>query len=834
MTLRAILVAQGNLKRRGMAQKANASPFSLPPHSSELRALIYWRMPGFLNLQDSGVCASDDCFLSKPNSCDYWRAPMDNEQLEFFATCPQGFEHILADELKRLRARSVRPLKGGVAFFGGKVEGYRVCLWSHVASRVLRVMGRVDAGNAESLYRGVKELPWAAVVGEGATIAVTARGGNDALRNTQFTGLKVKDAVCDCLRDARGKRPDVQPQRPDVPIWVSLHGKKATVSIDYAGESLHRRGYRVPGENVEAPLKEALAAGMLVWGGWDHLAAPALRRAQAQREGADGVAEAPVFVDPACGSGTLVLEAAMMATDRAPGLARDYWGFEGCADFDADAFDDLLADADERFERGLEGAPKLFGFDVDSQAVGIARGNARRLGLSRLVTFGCADCENLEGSLQQNGVGLEQRGFIALNPPYGVRLLTHGLEGFYSHLAKGLRNLPDSWDMTVITPDADFDASVGFDAQRTLPVFNGAIEATLRSYRLGHTSIIEAPLVTLEGVEVKVGVFSDHALQFAARLRKMAKARRKWAKKSDIHAYRIYDADLPDYAVAVDLFEEAGSAKVNLLITEYQAPKEIDPHKAMLRFKDACAVAPVLLGVPEDRVFTRVRRQAKGGSQYRKQEHVSHRIMVEEAGHAFELDLSGYLDTGLFLDHRTTRAMVGGIAADKRFLNLFAYTGTASVYAAVGGAVSTTTVDMSQTYLDWAKRNMKNAGFAGSAHRFVRADVLSWIEQAADAEAESYDLVFVDPPTFSNSKAMGERTWDIQRDHGELLRLVRRMLAPGGRIVFSGNLRSFKLDELKVRSCGLGIEDVTAQTIPEDFSRNPKIHFCYVLSDLRG
>lgn len=759
---------------------------------------------------------------------------MANDQLEFFATCPQGFEHILADELKRLRAQSVRPLKGGVAFFGSKVEGYRVCLWSRIASRVLRVMGRVEAYSAEALYDGVKALPWATVVGEGATIAVSARGTNDALRNTQFIGLKVKDAVCDRLRDARGKRPDVQPQRPSVPIWVSLHGKKATVSIDYAGESLHRRGYRVLGESVEAPLKEALAAGMLVWGGWDRVSAPALRRSRAEHVGDAKLAEVSVFVDPACGSGTLVLEAAMMATDRAPGLSRDYWGFEGCADFDADAFDDLLADADERFERGLEGAPKLFGFDIDSQAVGIARGNARRLGFAKLVTFGCADCADLENSLQQNEVALDQRGFIAINPPYGVRLLAHGLEGFYSHLSKGLRNFPSSWEMVVITPDEDFDASVGFEAQNVQPAYNGAIEATLRSYRLGHTTLIEAPLVTLEGVEVKVDVTSDHALQFAARLRKMAKARRKWAKKNGVHAYRIYDADLPDYSVAVDVFEEAGTGNANLLITEYQAPKEIDPLKALHRFKDACAVAPVLLGIPEERVFTRVRRQAKGGSQYRKQEHVSHRIVVEEAGHSFELDLSGYLDTGLFLDHRITRGMVGKMAADKRFLNLFAYTGTATVYAAAGGAASTTTVDMSQTYLDWAKRNMKMAGFTGHAHRFVRADVLSWIERAAEEEAESYDLVFLDPPTFSNSKTMGERTWDIQRDHAELLRLVRRLLAPGGSIVFSGNLRSFRLDELKVRSCGLGIENVTAQTIPEDFSRNPRIHFCYVLTDLRG
>ncbi len=759
---------------------------------------------------------------------------MDNEKLEFFATCPQGFEHILADELKRLRARSVRPLKGGVAFFGGKADGYRVCLWSRIASRVLCVVGRVEAGSAEVLYRGVKELPWASLVGDGATIAVTARGTNDALRNTQFTGLKVKDAVCDCLRDARGKRPDVRAQRPDVPIWVSLHGNKATVSIDYAGESLHRRGYRVPGEQVEAPLKEALAAGMLVWGGWDRLASPALRRSAAKNQGHDGIADAPVFVDPACGSGTLVLEAAMMATDRAPGLSRDYWGFEGCADFDAEAFDDLLADADERFEAGLQGAPVMRGYDIDPQAVGIARGNARRLGLAHLVEFACADCADLPSSLQDGGISLVQGGFIALNPPYGIRLMAHGLEGFYARLRQGLKDLPSSWRMVVITPDPEFDTKVAYDSIETLPVFNGAIEATIRTYQLGSSSAVEIPLVTLGGEELSVAVSSEQAGQFAARLRKMAKARRKWAKKEGISAYRIYDADLPDYAVAVDLFDAQDTRVSYLLVTEYQAPKEIDPHKASRRFRDACSVSAALLGVPPERLLTRVRKQDKGGSQYRRNERDSEPILVQESGHPFELNLRGHLDTGLFLDHRITRAMVGEMANGKSFLNLFAYTGTASVYAAAGGATSTTTVDMSQTYLDWAKRNMERSGFTGSQHRFVRSDVLQWVEQVAENGKERFDLVFVDPPTFSNSKSMGKRTWDIQRDHAELLRRVRSLLNPGGCIVFSGNLRSFKLDETKVRSCGLGIKDVTAQTIPEDFSRNPKIHFCYVLNDLRG
>ncbi len=749
-------------------------------------------------------------------------------QFEYFATCPQGFERLLADELKRLGAFRVRPLKGGVVFFGGKEQGYRACLWSRIASRVTRVLARVDAHDAEALYAGVKTIHWEEYIAPGSTIAVSARGGNAALRNTQFVALKVKDAVCDRMRAITGERPDVSPLRPDVPLWVSLHANKATIALDYAGESLHRRGYRLSGETVEAPLKEALAAGMLIWGGWDKAASPAVRRAVQKRKGGEGLADAPVFIDPVCGSGTLVLEAAMMATDRAPGLSRDYWGFAGCADFDAELFDSILSDADDRFEAGMQNLPVMVGADTDEKAVALAQASAKRLGFGKCLQFMVADCVHLEQTLSRVGVTTSEPGFIAMNPPYGVRLLAGELDKFYKKLVQGLRSLSDSWHMVAITPDATFDSSVGYDACEVLPVYNGAIEATLRKYRLGNTFMVDAALITLEGKEQTVAVSSDHALQFAARLRKMAKARRKWAKKNNIYAYRIYDADLPDYVVAVDIFEDDTSGEHYLLITEYQAPKEIDQQKAARRFKDACTVAQALLEISDSCVFTRVRKQAKGGSQYRKKAHCSHTIIVREAHYLFEVDLSGYLDTGLFLDHRITRSLVGKLASGKHFLNLFAYTGTASVYAAGGKALSTTTVDMSQTYLDWAKRNMERAGFTGREHSFIRADVLSWVKRAAAAE-KRFDLVFLDPPTFSNSKTMGERTWDIQRDYAQLLADVSDLINPGGRIIFSGNLRSFKLDEGALTRLGFVVENITAQTIPEDFSRNPKIHFCYLL-----
>lgn len=754
-------------------------------------------------------------------------------EIEFFATCPKGFEQLLADELRRLRARRVRPLKSGVAFYGTQVDGYRVCLWSRIASHVLRVLDRVSAQDAQALYDGVHSLRWEDIVSDQATIAVRARGSNDALRNTQFIALKTKDALCDRLRELRGYRPDVAPERPDVSVWVSLHKQKATISIDYAGEPLHKRGYRQPGESVEAPLRENLAAAMLIWGGWDRLASPRVRRAQAQREGCDVVPDAPALVDPVCGSGTLVLEAAMMAADRAPGLLRDTWGFSGCADFNQEAFCELLDEADDRFEQALDSMPLLVGSDIDPRAIEIAQGNARRLGMDKAVQFVCADCAALPQTLDRVGITGKDAGFLALNPPYGVRLLREGLDDFYDQLAHGLESFSEAWRMCVITPDKTFDLAIGHDADRTIEVYNGAVEVALRSYCLGSSAHTTISIVGLDGTEREVVVASDHPEQFAARLRKTIKQRTKWASKQDIHAYRVYDADLPDYAVAIDVYEEQGTAQTYVVVTEYQAPKYIDPQKAARRFKDACVITQELFDIDKAHVFKRVRRQDKGGSQYSAHERHSETIIVEENGLPFEVDLAGYLDTGLFLDHRITRALIEQMAVGKRFLNLFAYTGTASVYAAVGGARQTTTVDMSQTYLEWARRNMKRAGFTGDNHRLVRADVLRWLKRAGNEPAR-YDVVFVDPPTFSNSKMMGNVTWDIQRDHVELLRSIQCLLSAGAVVVFSGNLRSFKLDFQAIEALGFQVEDITQQTIPEDFSRNSRIHFCYALRNARS
>ncbi|MBQ6395811.1 MAG: class I SAM-dependent methyltransferase [Atopobiaceae bacterium] len=336
----------------------------------------------------------------------------------------------------------------------------------------------------------------------------------------------------------------------------------------------------------------------------------------------------------------------------------------------------------------------------------------------------------------------------------------------------------------------------------------------------------------LDGRSVDVRVRDAGAEQFAARLRKVFRERRKWAKREGVSCYRVYDADLPDFSLAVDLYQGAGSSEGEsfCVVAEYQAPKSIDAGRAADRFADALAITPVVLGVPVENVFAKQRRAGEStAGQYTHEQGSTRIAYTSEGGRLFELDFGSYLDTGLFLDHRTTRLMVGRMAQGRSFLNLFAYTGAASVHAAAGGATRTTTVDMSNTYLARARRNMEMNGFGGSEHSYVCADCLSWLEaQAADPNRARYDLVFVDPPTFSNSKSMGERTWDVQRDHVELLTNVSRLLEPGGTIVFSNNLRSFRIDTEGLAGAGIEARDITAQTIPHDFERNPRIHCCFI------
>ena len=754
-------------------------------------------------------------------------------ELEFFASCIAGLEGALAQELKTFGIERVRPLGGGAAFFCEPEAALRACLWSRVASRVLLVVGRVNASDADLLYAGVRDLAWEEVMAPDATFAVRAHGTNDQLRNTRFTSLKVKDAIVDRMRERRDERPSVDTAAPRAVIDVRIRENRATVSLDFSGEALNHRTYLAPDDKEDAALSCSLAAGALVLTGWDQLAA----------RGAS-------FVDPACRDGIMLVEAALMACDCAPGLRRKKWGFTGWAQYDERVWEGLLDEARNRFEAGLvrvggaaaaDMAPnerpdadrvRFVGASTSSPFITRARNHVRHAGVRPVVSVELGDAAGMAELLRgHKAVSHAPALMVACNidAPSRADSPAH-IQADEAAFAAACAKAPQG-SRFVVVGARDAASRFGCDPASRHVLGRGRIETTAEVFetRPAGAQVIQVPDLA-GGAPHAVEVLEPSSEQFAARLRKVFKERRKWAAREGVTCYRLYDSDLPDYAVAIDWYTGAGDARGNdyLHIAEYAPPASVDPDKARRRFNDVLAVAPVVCGVRPDHVFSKTRIREKGGGQYRNAGHRAYVTTVEEGGFRFEVDLAGRLDTGLFLDHRSTRQLVGEFADGARFLNLFAYTGSASVYAAGGGARETTTVDLSQTYLDWAQRNMAANGFLGSKHTYERADVMKWITEARRS-GKRYDLIFVDPPTFSNSKAMGKRTWDVQRDHVELLIGVSRLLSEEGQAVFSCNLRTFKPFEDELEKYGVELEDISAQTIPEDFSRTPRIHKCYIV-----
>jgi 23S rRNA (guanine2445-N2)-methyltransferase / 23S rRNA (guanine2069-N7)-methyltransferase len=719
--------------------------------------------------------------------------------LRFLASAPRGFGDLLAQELAACGALEARERSGDVAFSGPLEVAYRACLWSRIANRVFLEVAQFEAADADAFLAGITRLDWAAHIAPGATLACDFTGRHPAITHTHFGALKLKDGIVDSLRAARGERPDIALERPDVRVHAHAHGARVTVSLDLSGESLHRRGYR--GAAGEAPLKENVAAGVLMRTQWPQLAA----------QGAE-------FLDPLCGSGTFCIEAALMAADRAPGLQREYFGFLGWRGHDAQLWSQLREEAQRRAAAGTSTTVTIRGQDRDAAALRAARDNAQRAGVERWVSFQAGELADA-APLPQRPEG--RPGLLCTNPPYGVRLENDdGARLVHRELGTVLRERFQGWNAAVLTGAPELGRELGLRAHRTHAVWNGGIECRLLRIKVEADSTRAAGTLGKGIAHLKD---TPGAQMFANRLAKNLKHLRSWTQREQVSCYRIYDADMPEYAFAIDVYRTLEPDAQWLYVQEYAAPAEIEPESVRRRRGEVLASLPQATGVPVERIQVRTRRRTRRGEQYEKLDEQGEYYQVQEGGLRFRVNFADYLDTGIFLDHRLTRARLRLAARGKRFLNLFAYTGTASVYAADGGALTTTTVDMSRTYLDWAQRNLSINGFHGAAHSLLQADCIEWLKQGSPQRGQ-FDLVFLDPPTFSNSKRM-EGVLDIERDHAELIYGCARILAPGGLIVFSTNAQKFRIDE--ALSARFDVRDVSAATLPKDFERNPRIHKCF-------
>ncbi len=717
---------------------------------------------------------------------------------EFFAACPRHVPELLGGELRTLGLNVTREHPAGVSFTGPLHDGYLACLASRTASRVLLVLGTVPVDTPEAMYGAIRDLPWEDHLAPDGTLAIDVVGQGPAwLRHSQFAAQKAKDAIVDRFRERSGARPSVDLGSPDLRLNLSFLRERASLAIDLSGEPLHRRGYRQSG--VEAPLKENLAAALLLRCGWPEIAA------------AGGA-----FADPMCGSGTLVIEAALMAADIAPGLLRRKFGFERWRQHRAEVWEALRAEALARRRPEAVSPGRFRGYDRDQGAIRAALANSGRCSVGDHIAFERRD-------LAQCPKASEPHGLVLVNPPYGARLEEVGsLEPTYALLGTKLMECFPGWEAGVFTGHPPLGRALRLRAYRSHTFFNGPIECRLLRFEL-QPDTVEPDPETVRRNRLEAARARPGAAMFGNRLRKNLARLEAWAKRADVACFRIYDADMPEYAFAIDLYGNDGRWAY---VQEYAAPATVAQEAARGRRDEVLAMLPEILGLPGERIVLRVRRRQKGGDQYEKVGEEAQFHAVREGGYRFLVNFTDYLDTGLFLDHRITRRRVGELAAGRSFLNLFAYTGTATVYAAGAGATSSTTVDMSRTYLDWAKRNLALNGLAGPQHGFVQADCLAWLEEQGAAPRRRYGVIFVDPPTLSRSKRM-EREFDVQRDHAQLLSMAQRLLEPGGVIVFSNNFQKFRLDPAVTQA--FEVEDLSRATLPEDFARNPRIHVCFLL-----
>ncbi|MGH8483137.1 MAG: bifunctional 23S rRNA (guanine(2069)-N(7))-methyltransferase RlmK/23S rRNA (guanine(2445)-N(2))-methyltransferase RlmL, partial [Pseudomonas sp.] len=579
-----------------------------------------------------------------------------SDRFELYLTCPKGLEGLLAEEARGLGLEEVREHTSAIRGSADMETAYRLCLWSRLGNRVLLVLKRFNMKNADDLYDGVHDVEWQDHLEPSGSLAVEFSGHGSGIDNTHFGALKVKDAIVDKLRTRDGERPSVDKLNPDLRVHLRLERGEAILSLDLSGHSLHQRGYRL--QQGAAPLKENLAAAVLIRAGWPRIAA-----------------EGGALADPMCGVGTFLVEAAMIAADIAPNLKRERWGFSAWLGHVPALWRKLHDEALARAQAGLAKPPLwIRGYEADPRLIQPGRNNVERAGLSDWVKIYQGEVGTFEPRPDQN-----QKGLVICNPPYGERLGDEAsLLYLYQNLGERLRQACLNWEAAVFTGAPDLGKRMGIRSHKQYAFWNGALPCKLLLIKVQPDQFVTGERRQPErdnnggeeqrsaaAVASEPARLSEGGQMFANRLQKNLKQLGKWAKREQISCYRLYDADMPEYALAIDLYQDW------VHVQEYAAPRSIDPEKAQARLFDALAAIPQALGIDQSRVVVKRRERQSGTRQYERQSTQGQFLEVTEGGVKLLVNLTDYLDTGLFLDHRPMRMRIQREAAGKRFLNLF-------------------------------------------------------------------------------------------------------------------------------------------------------------------
>ena len=658
---------------------------------------------------------------------------------KYVATCSFGTEPLLVKELELFEVENVKPLTGAVEFSANIEQAYKLCLWSRVADRVLLFINDFKCSNADDIYHNALKINWQNYMDVENTFQIKGSIAKEVNLNSQYALFRMKDAIVDWFQSSYSRRPSIARKNSD--LYFNFHINKdyiCSLYFDLVGEPLYKRGYRV--SKTDAILKETLANAIVQYGKW-----------QVGNKNS-------LLVDPMCGSGTLLIEAAILSLNIAPGAYRQSFSLEKWQGHDAEIWSRVRTEADNsKLFVNKDHNVKFFGYDSSKENIKKAISNARNSGLENLIHF---EKRNLyQFSLPDENKLSPESCFLITNPPYGERLgEAESLKYLYKCLGRKIKANCNQWQVSIFSNNIELLDQINIPVVSRTKLFNGPLKCQLVNFDT--SSAFSTQKIKLD-FEKKNAIdnFSNNeiSVDFSNRISKNYKSLKKWISSNNIENYRLYDRDMPEFNLVVDIYGD----KIHL--QEYKAPKSIDSEAARKRLNQAILTLVKVFDINRRQIHIKKRERQKGTNQYRQINTKRNYNEITENNLKFLVNFTDYLDVGIFLDHRYIRSYIRNISRGKNFLNLFSYTATASVYAAAGGALSTTSIDLSSAYTAWAKKNFLLNGFDLEENTLIIEDSLTWLEDDKNP-VHNYDIIFVDPPTYSNSKKL-TTDFNIQRDH---------------------------------------------------------------------